>query len=112
MASPPAQGELHARLRALADQAWRHPTSGQWVHFGVSTIERWYYRARRAKQDPVEVLRRKVRADAGGFPALPAPLAEKLIAQYRAHPPWSYQLHADNLGAIVTQEPALGPCPG
>jgi len=112
LASPPARGELHGRLRALADQAWRHPTNGQWVHFGVSTIERWYYRALRAKQDPVEVLRRKVRADAGGFPALPAPLAEKLIAQYRAHPPWSYQLHADNLGAIVTQEPALGPCPG
>lgn len=112
LASPPARGELHGRLRALADQAWRHPTSGQWVHFGVSTIERWYYRALRAKQDPVEVLRRKVRADAGRFPALPASLAEKLIAQYRAHPPWSYQLHADNLVAIVTQEPALGPCPG
>jgi len=82
------------------------------VHFGVSTIERWYYRALRAKQDPVGVLRRQVRADAGAFPAMPAALGEKLVAQYRAHPQWSYQLHADNLAAIVTQEAALGPCPG
>ena len=112
LASPPAQGQLHARLRALADQAWRHPTSGQWVHFGVSTIERWYYRALRAKQDPVGALRRQVRRDAGAFTAMPAALGAQLVAQYRAHPQWSYQLHADNLAALVTKEPALGVCPG
>ncbi|MCU0894490.1 MAG: DDE-type integrase/transposase/recombinase [Rhodospirillales bacterium] len=112
LASPPIRGQLRARLRALADQAWRHPTSGQWMHFGVSTIERWYYRALRAKQDPVGVLRRQVRADAGTFPALPAALGEKLVTQYRAHPQWSYQLHADNLAAVATKEPALGSCPG
>jgi hypothetical protein len=99
------------RLRALADQSWRHPTSGAWVHFGVSTIERWYYRALRAKQDPVGVLQRRVRQDAGGFRAIAAALAEKLTAQYRAHPQWSYQLHADNLAAVVEKEPALGTCP-
>jgi transposase InsO family protein len=112
LASPPGKGQLHERLRALADQAWRHPSSGEWVHFGVSTIERWYYRALGAKQDPVGVLRRQVRRDAGAFPAMPAALGEKLVAQSRAHPQWSYQLHADNLAAVVTKDPALGPCPG
>jgi putative transposase len=31
LASPPSRGQLHGRLRALADQAWRHPSSGEWV---------------------------------------------------------------------------------
>jgi putative transposase len=111
LASPPAPGQLRVRLRALADQSWRHPASGEWVHFGVSTIERWYYCALRAKQDPVGVLQRRVRKDAGAFRAIAAALAEKLTAQYRAHPQWSYQLHADNLAAVVEKEPALGTCP-
>lgn len=111
LASPPGHGELRFRLRALADQSWRHPGSGEWVHFGLSTIERWYYRALRAKQDPVGVLKRRVRKDQGSFSALPSVLAEKLTAQYRAHPQWSYQLHADNLAALAEKEPALGACP-
>lgn len=112
LASPPSRGQLHGRLRALADQAWRHPSSGAWVHFGVSTIERWYYRALQAKQDPVGALRRQVRGDAGRFTAMANAVAEKLTAQYRAHPQWSYQLHADNLVVVVEKEPALGPRPG
>lgn len=112
LASPPSRGQLHGRLRALADQAWRHPSSGAWVHFGVSTIERWYYRALQAKQDPVAALRRQVRGDAGRFTAMANAVAEKLTAQYRAHPQWSYQLHADNLAVVVEKEPTLGPCPG
>ena len=112
LASPSTRGQLRERLRALADQSWRHPISGQWVHFGVSTIERWYYRALRAKQDPVGALRRQVREDAGRFTAMSCALGEKLVTQYRAHPQWSYQLQADNLAAIVMKEPALGLCPG
>ena len=112
LASPPTRGQLHGRLRSLADQSWRHPSSGEWVHFGVSTIERWYYRALQAKQDPVGVLRRKVRGDCGKFTAMAKAVAEKLTEQYRAHPQWSYQLHADNLVVVVEKEPALGTCPG
>jgi transposase InsO family protein len=112
LASPPTRGQLHGRLRSLADQSWRHPGSGEWVHFGVSTIERWYYRALQAKQDPVGVLRRKVRGDCGKFTAMAKAVAEKLTEQYRAHPQWSYQLHADNLVVVVEKEPALGTCPG
>jgi putative transposase len=111
LASPPGPRQLHTRLRALADQSWQHPVSGERVHFGVSTIERWYYRALRAKQDPVGGLQRRVRQDQGRFPAMPSALAQKLTAQYRAHPQWSYQLHADNLAALAEREPALGRCP-
>lgn len=37
--------------------------------------------------------------------------AEWLALQYREHPAWSYQLHADNLAARLEADPALGPHP-
>ncbi len=65
LAAPPPKGELRAALRALAERSWVHPSSGEPVRFGVSTIERWYYRALKERVDPVGSLRRKIRADAG-----------------------------------------------
>ena len=65
LAAPPARGELQSRLRELAAQRWRHPIHGEWVEFGASTIERWYYLALNEKQDPVAALRRKLRSDSG-----------------------------------------------
>lgn len=58
LAAPPGPGELRAALTTLAAKTWRHPTTGLDVRFGVSTLERWYYAARRAN-DPVAVLRIK-----------------------------------------------------
>jgi len=57
--------ELWARFRfslighLLAAREWRHPVTGEPIRFGVSTLERWYYRARRERYDPVGVLRRR-----------------------------------------------------
>jgi transposase InsO family protein len=110
LAAPPSPGELHPRLRLLAAQSWRHPISGQSVQFGVSTIERWYYAARNAK-DPVQALSRKIRSDQGQHPAISAQAAEWLATQYREHPSWSYQLHADNLAARLEADPDPGPNP-
>ncbi len=109
--APPAPGELQAELARLAARRWRHPISGTWVSFGRSTIERWYYAAKREKLDPVKVLERKIRSDHGEHKSVSAALAGRLSVQYRQHPSWSYQLHADNLEAAAAQEPALGPCP-
>ena len=55
-------------------------------------------------------LRRAVRKDRGKI-SLAAPLAGRLILQHRDHPDWSYQLHFDNLAALVKAEPALGRLP-
>lgn len=112
LASPPPRGELQARLHELAARQWRHPLSGEWVQFGLSTIERWYYLARHEKQDPVTVLQRKRRSDSGQHPGLSSALREALGLQYRQHPSWSYQLHADNLAVVAGQKPELGPMPG
>src|SRR6201984_3922139 len=95
--SPGAGGELQEQLKNLAAKKWHHPITEQRVQFGLSTIERWFYTARNAKKDPVQALRRKIRSDQGGHPALSSKVRELLAAQYRQHPNWSYQLHADNL---------------
>ena len=65
LAAPPEKGALKAAITELAQRTWQHPTSAQPVRFGFSTIERWYYRALRERTDPVGVLRRKVRVNAG-----------------------------------------------
>ena len=46
LAAPPAKGLLCLELDQLAAREWRHPITGTVVRFGLSTIERWYYRAR------------------------------------------------------------------
>jgi transposase InsO family protein len=108
LSSPPPRGELKAAVRVLAAKTWTHPVSGRDVRFGCSTIERWYYRARREKDDPVAVLGRAVRKDCGQVSLAPA-LAEHLFRQYHDHPHWSYRLHYDNLAALVKADPTLGP---
>ena len=110
LASPPEPGQLQAALRLLAERSWQHPTTGLPRRFGVSTIERWYYQARR-QQDPVNALKPRLRADAGRSRALNGALKLAIAEQYRAHRSWSVQLHYDNLAARVADEPALGPLP-
>jgi len=110
LAAPPEHGDLRAALEELAQKAYRHPTTGESVRFGVSTIERWLYCAR-GTGDPVAALARKIPSHAGSFPAMPARLAAALEIQWRQHPGWSFQLHADNLLALVRENPSLGPMP-
>lgn len=111
LAAPPERGNLKVKLQCLAQKMWRHPITGQWTQFGLSTIERWYYRALRNPKDPVRVLARKIREDCGMHPSLSMELRVELLRQYRQHLNWSYQLHADNLAALVEQNPKLGTAP-
>ena len=101
LAAPPPKGELRAEIEALAARQWQHPTTGEPVRFGFSTIERWYYRALKERSDPVGVLRRKLRADAGQQPAMSDAVRQAVLAQYAAHKSWSVQLHHDNLVALA-----------
>jgi len=111
LSAPPAHGELKVAIGSLAAKSWTHPVSGREVRFAAATIERWYYKARREKDDPVGVLRRAVRKDCGkvSLASTPAPvLVEYLFRQYRKHKHWSYKLHYDNLAAVVKGDPSLG----
>jgi putative transposase len=111
LAAPPVKGELKAALRALAGRTWLHPTTGEPVRFGFSTIEHWYYRALKERTDPVGVLRRKVRANAGQQHAISEAVRRAVLAQYAAHKSWSVQLHHDNLVALAETRPELKPVP-
>ncbi len=111
LAAPPARGELRTELEKLAAKGWLHPLTGKPVRFGVSTIERWLSAARNARMDPVGMLRRKVRKDVGQQPSMGDQLKAALLVQYAAHKSWSYQLHVDNLAALVEADPKKGPMP-
>ena len=108
LASPPPRGELQARLEALAAQEWLHPVTGEPTRFGLSTIERWLGEARKAKDDPVGALRKRIRKDSGHQASMGIPLRQALLAQYAAHKGWSVQLHYDNLVALATANPEVG----
>src|SRR6266545_4029526 len=111
LAAPPCRGQLQAQLQELAAKKWRHPISGEWILLGLSTIERWYYKALCSKAGPVEALQRKIRSDHGQHPSVSPRLIELSTQQHRQHPSWSYQLHFDNLAVVVEQQPQAGPMP-
>ena len=112
LAAPPAKGELKAAIAELAARTWQHPTTGEPARFGFSTIERWYYRAARAScTDPVGVLRRKVRVNAGQQHTISDAVRRAVLAQYAAHKSWSVQLHHDNLVALAESKAELRPVP-
>src|SRR5271166_194525 len=50
----------------------------------VSTLERWYYRSRNERHDPVSVLRRKRRQDAGKQASMTTPLRVEQKVKVRA----------------------------
>jgi putative transposase len=111
LASPPEMGQLRKRFSELSSCCWRHPTTGEALHFDDKTIERWYYLARN-QDDPLRALERKVPKHAGTHPKVSASLGEAIARQHSDHKRWSYQLHYDNLCALAKESPALGPMPG
>lgn len=106
LVDPPKEGQLGTALETLAEKRWRHPTNEQQtITFDAKTIERWYYLARH-EDDPIAVLTKKTRKDAGTEKALTPQLAEALAQQYGAHPNWTARLHADNLIALANSDTA------
>jgi putative transposase len=110
LTSPPEKGELGKSIRLLAGRSYQHPFKDEWVRFGASTIERWYYQAQNSN-DPVAALSRQIRSDAGNSKSMNSQLLKELGSQYKHYPHWSYQLHADNLAALVEEKPELGKAP-
>jgi putative transposase len=104
LAAPPPKGQLQAALRELSERTWQHPVTGKPVRFGLSTLERWFYAARGAGDDPVTVLRTRVRADAGQSRQLSPTVMAAIEAQYKQHPSWSIQLHYENLCVALGAE--------
>lgn len=111
LSSPPGPGELQDRLEELSACQWQHPLTGEPIKLGCSTIQRWYYRAKKKGADPVGSLRRKLRSDRGEAKSIHPPLRSWLNTNYRLHTGWSYQLHSDNLKAWCDLQPEAGTVP-
>ena len=111
LAAPPEQGDLQASLAQLADKSYQHPTTGEPIQFGQSTIERWLYVARNHPDDPVGALARKVPCHAGIHRSITPALGQALRAQYKEHPTWTYKLHYDNIVSLAKNHPELGQVP-
>jgi transposase InsO family protein len=108
LSSPQKHGDLVRELKRLSERTWSSPVSGEPLSFAFSTIERWYYLALSDSKDPVGALRREVRSDFG-ISYINPDLVNALRLQHKAHRRWSYQLHFDNLDALVKKKPELGP---
>jgi transposase InsO family protein len=110
LADPPEHGELAARLTELAARSWRHPSTGEAVRFSISTLERWFYKAK-SSDNVVEILARKVPKHAGTQPSLGGPLRRAIELMYREHPSWTVKLHYDNIRTLAAQDATLGSVP-
>ena len=106
LTAPPPKGELQNELQKLAEITWKHPITKERRKFAFSTIEAWYYIALNEKMLPVESLRRKIRSDYGQFRSMNDDIKGACVQQYKDHPTWSYNLHADNLKALNEQTPS------
>lgn len=111
LSSPPSSGELRSQLEKLSQRTWQHPIRPtEQIRFSFSSIERWYYSAKQSN-DPIKALRRSVRDDTGESKVFSEELRQRLIDQYGENPHWTYQLHHDNLSALIEQDPSLAPLP-
>lgn len=109
LASPPGYGELQSILENLSEKNWNHPTNGSLRRFSFGTIERWYYKALRNKNSPVDGLAKKNRSDQGNHRSV-SDLAKVILQkQYQGHSSWSYQLHTDNLSVELEQKDSTPP---
>ena len=111
LSAPPRKGELKPALEALAEKTWTHPVTGEPVKYARMSIERWYYVARRSKDDPVGALRRAIRKDSGTQVALTEPLRIVLLGLYKAHRGWTVKLLYDNLCVLAADDALLGSAP-
>ena len=111
LAAPPPKGMLRRELKQLAARTWRHPVTGAPVRFGLSTIDRWYRRAKHERQDPLRALRRKVRKDLGSQGSMRLAIRQALLTQYASHSSWSVLLHYENLRALAEARAELRPIP-
>ncbi len=100
LSAPPDKGHLKNELTRLSKKQWQHPVTGNPISFSISTLERWFYAAKRSN-DPIQILRVKRRSDAALSRKLSCSIKNALKNQYREHPGWSYQLHRDNLVVIA-----------
>lgn len=54
LSAPPKKGELKSKLEELSKKQWRHPITARSISLSFSTLEHWFYRAKKT-HDPVSL---------------------------------------------------------
>jgi putative transposase len=96
------QGELKAGLEALSNKVWNHPKKGPGTKIAFSTLESWYYDAKKNPTNLADTLADQIRADLGVHRVLNQALKDDVGNQYKDFPEWTVKLHFDNLKTLWT----------
>ena len=102
LASPPTEGELTQRLDDLCKKDWKDPITGHLMRLSRTTIERWYYLAKKT-DSPVEALFPKRRHDDRSCKMITPEMITELERSYGEFPQWTIQLHYDNFRVWALQ---------
>jgi transposase InsO family protein len=104
LASPPTErGDLSLALEELSKKTWIHPTSKEGFKISKATLERWFYKAKKAKDGTFGSLGRKRRKDADKS-MVSSTIEQHLVGLYSAHKGWSIKLLADHLAVRCVQQ--------
>jgi putative transposase len=107
LTSPPAPGELAARLREISSKSHVQRWDQRSIKISVRTLERWYAACKNA-QLPTQELQPKVRLDRKQTRVV-SQAQKKWLAEYnRKFPSWSVRLLYDNMDAanLTTKIPS------
>lgn len=102
-------GELRSCIQKLSNKVWKNPKTGVPVKYSFSTIERWYYRAKK-EENPYEALKLKQRSDAGRICVFTSEMLEFFERQYVEYPKWTVKLHHDNFLVWAKRQGLKPPC--
>ncbi len=108
LASPPEPGYLSLKLDELCQKLWVDPITGKPVKISRTTIERWYYQAKKSPS-PVEALFPKKRTGEGESKKITREMAEELERSYTGFSQWTTQLHYDNFCVWALQNKLEAP---
>ena len=111
LCSPPERGQLKKKVRALGKKKWLHPLTGGLFRISSTSIERWFYKARKYNQNPIDSLANKVRVDWGENRKIDPCIVENWRDLYVNHPHWTYLLLYDNLVALMKMKDPSVPIP-
>ena len=109
LSSPPAAERSKTAIHGLAAKTWSHPSDRTrrpvLGRHHRAVVLQGPTPARRPRRRPPP---RRAAKTAARCP-WPRRWPSGSMLQYREHPHWSYQLHYDNLAALVKADPSLGP---
>lgn len=101
LSCPPDFGTLRKELKRLSEITWSN-SDGTKRKFSASTIERWYYLAKKNKdKSPFDNLKKMKRSDYKKVRKLTKEIIDLIDSSIKKNPSWSMKLHWENICLIL-----------